>query len=47
MAGVTVASIGPITTETARGLGFEVHISAETYTIPGLCETILAFYTRP
>jgi uroporphyrinogen III methyltransferase/synthase len=46
MAGVTVASIGPITTDTARGLGFEVHISAETYTIPGLCEAILAFYSR-
>jgi uroporphyrinogen III methyltransferase/synthase len=47
MAGVTVASIGPITSETARGLGFEVHISAETYTIAGLCEAILSFYTRP
>ncbi len=46
MAGVTVASIGPITSETACGLGFEVHISAQTYTIPGLCEAIVAFYAR-
>ena len=38
---VTVASIGPITTDTARKLGFTVHISAETYTIPGLVEAIV------
>ena len=40
MAGVQVASIGPITSETARDLGFEVHIEAESYTIPGLCDAI-------
>ncbi len=40
MAGVVVASIGPITSETARDLGFTVHIEADTYTIPGLCEAI-------
>ena len=28
--GVTIASIGPITTDTARKLGFEVHITAPT-----------------
>ncbi len=38
---VTVASIGPITSDTARELGFTVHITAENYTIPGLCEAIL------
>ena len=42
MDGVTVASIGPITTETAEGLGFKVQITAEEYTIPGLCDAILA-----
>jgi uroporphyrinogen III methyltransferase/synthase len=43
--GVTIASIGPITTDTARELGFDVHLTAESYTIPGLCEAILQFYS--
>jgi len=43
--GVTIASIGPITTETATDLGFEVHITAQTYTIPGLCDAILKYYS--
>ncbi|MCP3954722.1 MAG: uroporphyrinogen-III C-methyltransferase [Desulfobacterales bacterium] len=42
LANVRIASIGPITTETAQSLGFEVDIAAETYTIPGLCEAIVA-----
>jgi uroporphyrinogen III methyltransferase / synthase len=42
--GVTIACIGPITAETARQLGFSVHIIAESYTIPGLCEAILQYY---
>ena len=41
---VTVASIGPITSDTAKELGFQVHISAESYTIPGLVDAILQFY---
>jgi uroporphyrinogen III methyltransferase/synthase len=45
MAGVRVASIGPITSETARDLGFAVHIEAESYTIPGLCEAIRRHFT--
>jgi uroporphyrinogen III methyltransferase/synthase len=44
MEGVTVASIGPITTDTARELGFEVHVSASAYTIPGLCGAIRDHY---
>jgi len=44
IAGATVASIGPITTETASELGFEVQITAESYTIPGLCAAILSYY---
>jgi uroporphyrinogen III methyltransferase/synthase len=39
-----VASIGPITTDTAVELGFEVDITAETYTIPGLCEAITRYF---
>ena len=44
--GVIIASIGPITTDTARELGFDVHITAESYTIPGLCEAILHYYAK-
>ncbi|MBW1954400.1 MAG: uroporphyrinogen-III C-methyltransferase [Deltaproteobacteria bacterium] len=43
MEGVVVASIGPITTDTARGLGFTVHVTADTFTIPGLVEAILQY----
>ena len=38
---VTVASIGPITSQTARDLGFNVAIEAQSYTIPGLVQAIL------
>ncbi|MBW2172352.1 MAG: uroporphyrinogen-III C-methyltransferase [Deltaproteobacteria bacterium] len=41
---VTVASIGPITTDTAKELGFKVDITAADFTIPGLCEAILQHY---
>jgi uroporphyrinogen III methyltransferase/synthase len=41
--GVTIASIGPITSDTAKELGFDVHITAESYTIPGLVEAILQY----
>lgn len=44
MENVTIASIGPITADTARVLGFDVHITAELFTIPGLCEAILKYY---
>jgi len=36
-----IASIGPITSETARELGLTVGAEAEEYTIPGLIETVL------
>jgi uroporphyrinogen III methyltransferase/synthase len=42
---VTVASIGPITSDTARDLGFEVDITAKDFTIPGLCEAIVQHCT--
>jgi len=41
LAGTRIASIGPITTETAEKLGFTVDITADTFTIPGLCEAII------
>ena len=44
--GVTVASIGPITADTAKELGFKVDIMAQDYTIDGLCEAILKHYGR-
>ena len=45
MQDVTVACIGPITADTARNLGFDIHIIAESFTIPGLCEAIKQYYT--
>ena len=45
-AGVPTACIGPITADTARRLGFEVRVEAQTYTIPGLVESILKHYAR-
>ena len=37
---VTLASIGPITTDTANKLGLNIHITAEEYTISGLVDAI-------
>jgi uroporphyrinogen III methyltransferase/synthase len=44
MKDVSIASIGPITADTARDLGFKIDIIAESYTIPGLCEAIQQYY---
>ena len=44
MEGVAIASIGPITTETAEKLGFEVRIAPRESTIPGLCDAIVRCY---
>ena len=46
MGKVHTASIGPITTETAEALGFDVHVTAEEYTIPGLCQAIQTFFAK-
>jgi uroporphyrinogen III methyltransferase/synthase len=43
MQGVVVTSIGPITSQTARDLGFSVDVEAETYTIPGLVQAIVDY----
>ncbi len=44
--GVTIASIGPITSNTAREEGFDVHVTAETYTIPGLCGAVVKHFQK-
>ncbi len=41
LAGVKVASIGPITTQTARTLGIEVTAQARVFTVDGVVEAIL------
>ncbi len=38
---VTIASIGPITSDTARSLGLEVDIEAKAYTIQGLVDALV------
>ena len=40
-ANVTIASIGPVTADTARDLGLRVDMVAEDYTIPGLVTAII------
>jgi len=41
---VRAASIGPITSETARSLGFQVILEAAEYTIPGLVAAIREYF---
>jgi uroporphyrinogen III methyltransferase / synthase len=43
-AGMQVASIGPVTSQTARDLGLTVDMEARRHDIPGLVETIRKFY---
>jgi uroporphyrinogen III methyltransferase/synthase len=44
--GVRVASIGPVTSATARELGIEVHAEPREYTIAGLVEAIVEAQAR-
>ena len=44
LGGVKVASIGPITSGTAREFGLPVHLEAAEYTIPGLVAAIRQHY---
>jgi uroporphyrinogen III methyltransferase/synthase len=44
--GVAIAAIGPITADTAKKLGFHVDLIADEYTIPGLCQALLAYYKK-
>jgi uroporphyrinogen III methyltransferase/synthase len=43
-AGVAVATIGPITSRTARELGLRVAVEAKRYTIPGLIKAIEKYF---
>ena len=44
--GIPVASIGPITTQTARALGVEVATQAKVYTVEGLVDAVMGLYTE-
>lgn len=44
--GVKTASIGPVTSATARGLGIEIAVEASTYTMDGLVDAILNFHPK-
>ncbi len=44
--GVKVASIGPVTTATARRLGIAVDVEARTFTVDGLVDAVLGLYTK-
>jgi uroporphyrinogen III methyltransferase/synthase len=44
--GVAIASIGPITSETARAMGFHPDVTADEFTIEGLCRAIHTFYMQ-
>jgi uroporphyrinogen III methyltransferase / synthase len=45
--GARIACIGPITADTAGSLGFQVDITARQFTIDGLCQAIVDYYTAP
>ncbi len=46
MKDIAVAAIGPVTADTAKKMGMEVQIIANSFTIPGLCEAILQYYEK-
>jgi uroporphyrinogen-III synthase len=41
--GLTIASIGPVTSATARDLGLTVAVEAGVHTIPGLLDALVAW----
>lgn len=45
LAGVKVASIGPVTSATARNLGIAVDTEARIFTVDGLVDAVLGLYT--
>jgi len=47
LARVVVASIGPVTTQTARDLGVEVQVEANPYTVEGLVRALAAHFGDP
>jgi uroporphyrinogen III methyltransferase/synthase len=45
LAGISLASIGPITSQTLRSLGLQVAVEASESTIPGLVRAIAQYFT--
>jgi uroporphyrinogen III methyltransferase/synthase len=45
MSGIAVAAIGPITAKTAENYGLKPDVQPAEYTIPGLVESIVTFFT--
>jgi uroporphyrinogen III methyltransferase/synthase len=43
---VTIASIGPITSDTVRSFGLEPTVEADPYTIDGLVDALLTHYSK-
>jgi uroporphyrinogen III methyltransferase/synthase len=43
---ITIACIGPVTAETAKGWGLKVKIQPKQYTIPGLTRAIAEYFTE-
>jgi len=41
LSGIKIASIGPVTSKTARELGLDVHVEADEYTVPALARKII------
>jgi uroporphyrinogen-III synthase len=39
-----VASIGPVTTATARRLGIDVAVTADEFTVPGLIDALERYF---
>lgn len=46
LSGTAVACIGPITQETAQELGIRVDVVSRDYTIPGLTQVIVEYFSR-
>jgi hypothetical protein len=47
LAGIALASIGPVTSDTVRKLGLDVNIEAKESTIPGLMHAIREYFATP
>jgi uroporphyrinogen III methyltransferase/synthase len=45
-AGLPAAVIGPITADTARQLGFDLIVSADSYTVEGLTHAIVDHFAK-
>ncbi len=47
LAGIALASIGPVTSDTVRKLGLEVNVQAKESTIQGLVQAIQDYFSAP